>query len=63
MTLVVKNPPANGGGRRDMGLISGWGRDPGGGNGNHSSILAWRIPRTEGPGSLESTGSQRVRHD
>ena len=29
----------------------------------HSSILAWRIPRTEEPGRLQSTGSQRVRHD
>ena len=29
----------------------------------HSSILAWRIPWTEVPGGLQSTGSQRVRHD
>ena len=29
----------------------------------HSSILAWRIPRTEKPGGLQSMGSQRVRHD
>ena len=29
----------------------------------HSSILAWRIPGTEEPGGLQSTGSQRVRHD
>ena len=29
----------------------------------HSSILAWKIPRTEEPGRLQSTGSQRVRHD
>ena len=29
----------------------------------HSSILAWRIPRTEESGGLQSTGSQRVRHD
>ena len=28
-----------------------------------SSILAWRIPRTEEPGRLQSMGSQRVRHD
>ena len=28
-----------------------------------SSILAWRIPWIEEPGGLESTGSQRVRHD
>ena len=29
----------------------------------HSSILAWRIPWTEEPGGLQSTGSQRVRHN
>ena len=29
----------------------------------HSSILAWRIPWMEEPGWLESTGSQRFRHD
>ena len=29
----------------------------------HSSILAWRIPRTEKPGGLQSIGPQRVRHD
>ena len=29
----------------------------------HSSILAWRIPRTEDPGRLQSMGPQRVRYD
>ena len=29
----------------------------------HSSILAWKIPWTEEPGGLQSTGSQRVGHD
>ena len=29
----------------------------------HSSILAWKIPRTEDPGGLQSMESQRVRHD
>ena len=29
----------------------------------HFKILAWRIPRTEKPGRLQSTGWQRVRHD
>ena len=29
----------------------------------HSSILAWRIPWTKEPGGLQSTGSQRVRHN
>ena len=29
----------------------------------HSSILAWRIPWTEEPGGLQSTGSQSVGPD
>ena len=29
----------------------------------HSIILAWRIPWTEEPGGLQSTESQRIRHD
>ena len=29
----------------------------------HSSILAWKISWTEGPGGLQSMGSQRVGHD
>ena len=29
----------------------------------HSSILAWRIPRTEEPGRLQSMESQRVGHN
>ena len=33
------------------------------GKATDSSILAWRIPRTEEPGRLQSMGSQRVRHN
>ena len=29
----------------------------------HSNILVWRTPWTEGPGVLQSTGSQRVGHN
>ena len=29
----------------------------------HSSTLAWKIPRTEEPGRLQSVGSLRVEHD
>ena len=29
----------------------------------HSNVLAWRIPRAEDPGGLQSTGSQRVGYD
>ena len=32
----------------DLGSIPGLGRFPGGGHGNHSSILAWRIPMDRG---------------
>ena len=34
VALVVKNPPANAGDIRDMSLIPGLGRSPGGGRGN-----------------------------
>ena len=34
VALVVKNLPANAGDIRDMGLIPGSGRSPGGGHGN-----------------------------
>ena len=34
MVLVVKNPPANAGDARDVGLMPGSGRSPGVGNGN-----------------------------
>ena len=60
VAVVVKNQPANAGDLRDF---PGSGTSPGGGHGNPSSILAWRIPWTEEPGRLWSIGSQRVRHD
>ena len=41
----------------DPGSIPGLGRLPGEGNG---SILLWKIPWTEEPGGLQSTGSPRV---
>ena len=47
----------------DQGSIPGSGRFSGEGMANHSSILAWRIPRTEKPVGLQSVGLQRVRHD
>ena len=36
----------------------GWEDPPGEGMATHSSMLAWRIPWTEEPGGLQSTGSQ-----
>jgi len=62
VVLVVKNPPVNAGDMRDVGSIPGWERSLVEGMASHSSILAWRIPWTEEPGGLQSTGSQRVRH-
>ena len=57
---LVKNPPA---------MLDTWVRSLGWedvlekGMAIHSSILVWRIPRTEEPGGLQSMASQRVRHD
>ena len=52
---MVKNPPAN---AEKESLILRSVRSPGEGN-THFSILAWEIPRTEEPGGLQSTGSQK----
>ena len=60
---VVKNPPANAGGTRDMGSISGLGRSLEEELATHSSILVGKIPWTEETGGIHSTGPQRVRHD
>ena len=30
---------------------------------NYSSVLAWKIPWTEGPDGLQSMGSQKVGHN
>ena len=59
---MVKNPPANGGGLRDVGSIPGWEDPLEDSMTTHVSILAWRIPWTEEPGGLQSIGSQRVGH-
>ena len=57
---TVKNPPA----MKETWVQSlGWEDPLEKGMAVHSSILAWRIPRTEDPGGLQSMGSQRVRCD
>ena len=43
----------------DPGLIPGLGRSPREENGTHSNTLAWKIPKMEEPGKLQSMGSQR----
>ena len=60
---MVKNPPAMQK-RQETRVQSLGGEDPLEEEmATHSSILAWEIPRTEEPGGLQSTWSQRVRHD
>ena len=53
VVLVVKNPSGNAGDINDAGSIAESGRSPVGGHGNHSGILAWRIPWTVEPGRLQ----------
>ena len=60
---MVKNPPADAEDMRDVGSTLGQEDPLEEGMATHSSILAWRIPWTEKPGRLQSTGSQRVGHD
>ena len=55
--LAVKNSPADAQDRRDVGSSWVW-DDPLKSVATHSSIPAWRIPRTEEPGGLQSMGSQ-----
>ena len=57
---MVKGPPA----MQGTWIQSLVGKDPPGKKkATHSNILAWRIPWTEEPGGLQSTGSQKVGHD
>ena len=56
---VVKNPSTNAGDSGDMGSIPGSGRSPGVGNGNPLQYSCWKIPWTEEPGGIQSTGSQK----
>jgi len=48
VALVVKNPPANAGNIRDMGLIPGLGRSLGGGNGNPFQYSCLKNPMDRG---------------
>ena len=50
VALVLKNPPANAGDIRDLGLIPGSGISPGGGHGNPLQYSCLGIPWTEEPG-------------
>ena len=48
MVLVAKNAPANAGDLRDMGLIPGLGRSPGGGHGNSLQFSCLENPMDRG---------------
>ena len=61
MALVVKNLPANAVDVKDEGSISRPEDPLEKEMATHSGIFAWRIPWTEEPGGLQSTGSQRVK--
>ena len=60
MAQTVKNPPEM---RETQVRSLGWEDPLEKEMTTHSSILAWRIPWTEEPGGLQSTGSQRVGRD
>ena len=60
---AVKNLPTNIEDVKDACLIPGLKDLLEEGKATHSSILAWRVPRTEEPGGLRFTGWQRVGHD
>ena len=62
MAPVVKNPPANAGGIRDASRSLNREDPLEEDMATHSSTLAWRVPWTEEPGRLQSTGHS-VRHD
>ena len=60
MAQMVKNLPAI---QETWGPIPGLGRYLEKEMATHSSVSAWKIPRTVEPGGLQSMGSQRVGHD
>ena len=60
MAQIIKNLPAT---RETWVQSLGWEDPLEKGMATHSSILAWRIPRTEDSGRLQSMESQRIRHD
>ena len=56
MVLIVKNPPANSGDIRDIGIILGQEDPLEKEMATHSSILTWGNPWTEEAGGLQSMG-------
>ena len=60
VALVVNNLFAKAGDIGDLGSNLGSGRSPEKGMATHSSILAWRIPWTEEPGTKRQTQLKRL---
>ena len=60
---VVKSLPASAGDERDVGLIPGWGRYPGGGNGNPLQYSCRENPMDRGAWWAAVHRSQRIGHD
>ena len=58
-----KEPAANAGDLRDVGLIPGSGRSLGGGHGNPLQYSCLENPWSEEPGGLQSIGPQKLKHD
>ena len=63
MTQRVKNPPDSAGASEDPGSIPGWGRSPGGGNGNPLQFSCLEDPMNRGSWQAQSLGFQRFGHD
>ena len=64
---MVKNPPAIAGDAKDVGSIPGWGRSPGGGNGNPLQYSCLENPMDRGAGwttvhSVAKNHTQRSTH-
>ena len=60
---VVRNPSANAGDARDMSSIPGSGRSLEKEMVTHSSVLPWKVSRTEEHGGLQFMRLQRAGHD
>ena len=62
MALVVKNPPVNAADVREMGLISGLGRSPRGGNGNPFQYSCLENPMDRGawPATVHGVAKSRA---
>ena len=62
-SALAKNPPANAGDTRDLGLIPGSGRSPGEGNGNPLQYSYLKNPKDIGAWQAAVHGVTRVEHN